>query len=218
MAADRAALIGRLAEVFRELGFERASLAEIGAATGLGKGSLYHFFPGGKDQMAAEVLADVSDWFEREVYGPLRAHSDDPADDPDDDPDAAIAAMFDNVGRYFRSGRRVCLVGAFALDRTRDRFAVAISRYFAGWVDSLALALAARGHPVAEAPALAAELVAGIQGAITLSRALGDETVFRTILARLRARALAGGSGLRGGAVRASTHPTAAPAGLSGEG
>src|SRR5687767_6837809 len=55
---DRADLLPLLAEVFRSHGYEGATLALISQATGLGKGSLYHFFPGGKAQMAADVLAE----------------------------------------------------------------------------------------------------------------------------------------------------------------
>ena len=54
---DRSAAIPALAEAFREHGFEGASLAQLCEATGLGKGSLYHFFPGGKDEMAEVVAA-----------------------------------------------------------------------------------------------------------------------------------------------------------------
>ncbi|HKX35432.1 MAG TPA: TetR/AcrR family transcriptional regulator, partial [Rhizorhapis sp.] len=46
---ERSDIIPVLGEVFREHGFEGASLAIISARTGLGKGSLYHFFPGGKE-------------------------------------------------------------------------------------------------------------------------------------------------------------------------
>ncbi|WP_163777781.1 TetR/AcrR family transcriptional regulator, partial [Proteus mirabilis] len=66
----RADVLPVLAEVFRAHGYEGASLALISAATGLGKGSLYHFFPGGKEQMAAEVLADIDRWFNETVYDP----------------------------------------------------------------------------------------------------------------------------------------------------
>ncbi|TGQ06111.1 helix-turn-helix domain-containing protein, partial [Mesorhizobium sp. M00.F.Ca.ET.217.01.1.1] len=52
IAPERADLPSIIGEVFREHGYEGASLALIGAATGLGKGSLYHFFPGGKEEMA----------------------------------------------------------------------------------------------------------------------------------------------------------------------
>ena len=50
-------MLGALGEVFRAHGYEGASLTLITQATGLGKGSLYNFFPDGKEQMAAEVLA-----------------------------------------------------------------------------------------------------------------------------------------------------------------
>src|SRR3954469_22668198 len=57
--AERAAVLPVLGEVFREHGFEGASLSLIGERTGLGKGSLYLFFPGGKEEMATAVLAEI---------------------------------------------------------------------------------------------------------------------------------------------------------------
>ena len=102
-----------LAEIFRELGYEGTTLSRITERTGIGKGSLYHFFPGGKEEMAAAVLAEVDRWFEDFIYEPLRR----------DEPAVAIAAMWRGVDDYFRSGGRICLVGAFALDGTRERLA-----------------------------------------------------------------------------------------------
>ena len=61
--AERSDVIPVLAEIFREHGFEGASLSIIGEKTGLGKGSLYHFFPGGKEEMAASVLHEIDTWF-----------------------------------------------------------------------------------------------------------------------------------------------------------
>ncbi|CCD84955.1 putative transcriptional regulator, TetR family [Bradyrhizobium sp. ORS 285] len=175
---ERADVIPMLAEVFRELGFEGASLSRITERTGLGKGSLYHFFPGGKDEMARAVLAHVDGWFEREIYVPLR----------DDAPDVAIARMWRGVDDYFRSGRRVCLVGAFALDGTRDRFAAAIASYFTRWIESLRDALVRDGWPATEAADRAEEVVLGIQGALVLARATGDEAIFGRALARFQGR------------------------------
>jgi TetR/AcrR family transcriptional repressor of lmrAB and yxaGH operons len=103
-----------------------------------------------------------------------------------DDPDRAIAAMFEAVDRYFRPGGRVCLVGAMALDATRDVFATAISAYFAGWIDALAAALRRRGESRARAHSLAEQCVLEIQGALVLSRALGDKAVFARALRRSR--------------------------------
>ncbi|MBA4791078.1 MAG: TetR/AcrR family transcriptional regulator [Rhizobiales bacterium] len=164
-----------IAEVFRALGYEGASLSALTARTGLSKGSLYHFFPGGKAEMAAAVLEHVDGWFEREIFQPLER----------DEPRAAIAHMWTRTDAYFRSGRRVCLVGAFALEETRDRFALAIAGYFRRWIDTLAAALGRAGLGEAQARALAEHAVAGIQGALVLARALDDEAAFGRTLERL---------------------------------
>ena len=179
--AERDDVIPLLAEVFRNYGFEGASLARISEGTKLGKGSIYHFFPGGKEEMASAVLAQIDDWFRRNVFEPLRQGAD---------AERGIAAMFDEVGRYFLSGRKVCLVGVFALGNERDRFADKVRDYFAAWIDALAAALVRAGHDGAEANALAEEAVGGIQGALVLSRAFDRTEVFTATLDRLRARLL----------------------------
>lgn len=174
----RSEAVRLLAEVFREHGFEGASLTTIGNATGLGKGSLYHFFPAGKEEMAAAVLEEIDTWFEREVFAPLV--SDDPA---------AIDAMFDSTVAYFQSGRRVCLVGTFALSDCRDRFGARIAAYFQRWIEALAVALARRGFGEKKARARAEEIVSGIQGGIVLARALNDSASFERLIQRMRKRA-----------------------------
>ena len=179
VVAQRADTLAPLAELFREHGYEAASLALIGKATGLGKGSLYHFFPGGKDEMLAAVLAEIDGWFEVNVFGPLRTG---------EDADGAIDAMFAAVVDYFRSGRRVCLVGALAVGNARDRFAAAIAGYFARWVEALEMALRRRGRDQAAARLLAEDIVLGIQGAIVLSRALDDPAVFERAIGQLKRR------------------------------
>ncbi|MDC7743685.1 TetR/AcrR family transcriptional regulator [Rhizobium binxianense] len=178
---ERADIVPLLAEIFRELGYEGTSLSRITERTGIGKGSLYHFFPGGKEEMASAVLAEVDAWFEQTIYQPLGKG----------DAHQAIAAMWADVNDYFRSGRRICLVGAFALDETRERFSAAIGDYFIRWIDALRSALVRAGCPQQVAQALAEEGVAGIQGALVLSRALDDRAVFtrsvETLAKRLEA-------------------------------
>ncbi|MEZ5839282.1 MAG: TetR/AcrR family transcriptional regulator [Hyphomicrobiales bacterium] len=172
-------LIAQLGEVFREHGFDGASMAAITAATGLGKGSLYHAFPGGKDEMATAVLADIERWFQDEVFGPLG--------NPELAPALALGRMLDACETYFEGGGRVCLVGAFALGETRDRFHGAVSSYFGNWRDALSSALGRAGLAEADAIALAEEAISRIQGSLVLARALGDPACFRRELARLRA-------------------------------
>lgn len=176
VVSERADILPALGEVFREHGFEGASLALIGARTGLGKGSLYHFFPGGKEEMAEAVLAEIDAWFTREIFTPLRESKD---------PRQAIAAMLQAIDAYFRSGRRICLIGAFALGETRNRFATRVDGYFAAWEEALGQALIRLGHRKKAAAALSEEAVAAIQGALVLARARNDPEIFRRALARL---------------------------------
>lgn len=174
--AERSDVIPVLAEVFREYGYEGASLSIIAERTGLGKGSLYHFFPGGKAEMAQAVLAEIDNWFEVKIYRPLR--ETEAARD-------AIRVMCLTVTHYFNSGRRVCLIGAFALDNVRDRFAMQINDYFAAWIDALSTSLQKLGHSTDVAMELAEEAVLAIQGALVLARALDDPSIFERAMVRI---------------------------------
>lgn len=171
-----------LAEAFREYGFEGASLAVLSKATGLGKGSLYNFFPGGKEEMMEAVLAEIDRWFADTIFASL-VQAEDPA--------AAVTAMFDEVTAYFRSGRRVCLVGALSLNVGGGAFAATINGYFSRWIAALARCLEVANVPPASAAVLAEEAVSGIQGAIVLARALGEHGTFNRIVDRQRASLLA---------------------------
>ncbi|MFZ5732964.1 MAG: TetR/AcrR family transcriptional regulator [Pseudomonadota bacterium] len=179
--SPRDELLAVLGEVFRAHGYEGASLALISEATGLGKGSLYHAFPGGKEQMAEEVLASIDAWFTREIYEPLRKAAD---------PAKGIADMFRGIDVYFRSGKRVCLIGVVALGGARDLFAECVKGYFVAWVDALAAALRKLGHAQGEARHLAEQAVLEIQGALVLARAVNDPKVFSRALERSQERLL----------------------------
>ena len=171
-----------LAEVFRSHGYEGATLALISQATGLGKGSLYHFFPGGKAQMAEEVLTEIDSWFEANVFAVLR-RSDDPA--------RAVADMIGAVDSYFRSGHRMCLVGVIALGASRDTFAAQVQGYFQRWNDALALVLRRSGLSASVARRRSTDVLLTIQGALVLARALGEPRVFGQAMAEMTTRLLA---------------------------
>jgi AcrR family transcriptional regulator len=172
---ERADVVALLAEIFRDLGYEGTSLSEITKRTGFGKGSLYNFFPGGKQEMAVAVLAEIDAWFETHVYEPLRR----------EEPEHAITSMWDAADRYFRSGGRICLVGAFALDGTRDLFSNTISSYFRRWIEALRDALVRHGVDLNTAAIRSEQAVLGIQGALVLARALDDGNIFSRSIARM---------------------------------
>ncbi|KMK64640.1 TetR/AcrR family transcriptional regulator [Puniceibacterium sp. IMCC21224] len=178
---SRADALPKLAEAFREHGFEGASLSMLSNATGLGKGSLYNFFPGGKEEMMAAVLADIDQWFAEAIFSPLEQNGD---------PSAAITSMMGDVTTYFRSGNRVCLIGWVGLGASCEAFTHQVKGYFARWISSLAHCLEQGQVPALLAVQLAEETVSGIQGAIILSRALGEEAAFSRIIGRCEANLL----------------------------
>lgn len=173
--ADRNLVLAQLAELFRERGFGSTSLPDITAATGLGRGSLYNLFSGGKLQMLSDVVADVNGWFEREVFTPLDAQTPE------------IGAMLDAVSAYFDTGQRLCLVGRIGLEPDLDVLDERLDSYFGRWQDSLAGALTRSGFTPDEAKALAEETVVAIQGALVVAHARRDPAVFARTVARLRA-------------------------------
>jgi len=177
LMTGRADAVLALAGVFRTYGYEGASLSAISEQTGLGKGSLYNFFPGGKEEMATAVLDQVGAWFQDEVYEPLRS--------PGQPAEVRIAAMLTTVEKYFTSRQLVCLFGAFALGRERERFAERIRAYFTGWISALQETFPSG---MVDAGELATDLVASIQGALILARALDDPEVLRGTLIRAQTR------------------------------
>ena len=175
--------IAAIGELFREHGYHGTSYGQITAATGLGKGSLYNHFPNGKEDMTRAVLGHVHDWFEDNIFSVLETNPD---------PAAAIALMFAAVDTYFRSGRRLCLLGAFALYDVRTAFDDEIAGYFSRWVEALVLCLRRGGLPARESRGLAMQVMVDVQGGLVMAHALDDASIFKASLARsadtLRAR------------------------------
>lgn len=166
---ERDDLIPLIAEIFRQHGYHGASVGIIAKQTGAGRSSLYHFFPGGKNEMADAVLLQISGWFEENVFAPLSQGSIEPA----------LQAMMASVETYFRAGQRICLVGAFALDDARDHFSERIKEYFSRWKQAICDCLLRSGWSKEKACTDAFEILAAIQGGITLARATGEEDAFR---------------------------------------
>ena len=69
-------LMLRLSSVFRDVGYEGATLTILSKATGLKKASLYHRFPDGKEQMAREVLETAGAWLDENILAPLKGEGE----------------------------------------------------------------------------------------------------------------------------------------------
>jgi AcrR family transcriptional regulator len=95
-------VLDRLTRVFREAGYEAATLSRLSQATGLVKASLYHYFPGGKHDMAAAVLGRANSWLESQVLAPLAGVGT---------PKERLEAMAVALDAYYSGGRDGCLLG-----------------------------------------------------------------------------------------------------------
>ena len=99
--------------------------------------------------------------------------------------------MMQAVDAYFESGERICIVGAFALNHIRDLFADRIRSFFSVWVTTLSGALRRGGLKPSIAEALTEETIGAIQGALVMSRAFEEPTLFRRSLDRICQRLVA---------------------------
>ena len=65
--ASRAALVAAARACFTESGYDGTTVAEVLRRAGMARGALYHYFPGGKDELFAVVYRDVDDELHRQV-------------------------------------------------------------------------------------------------------------------------------------------------------
>ncbi len=177
-SVSRPEIIATLTEVFRERGYEGASLARLSAATGLKKASLYYHFPGGKEEMAEAVLDALAAWFTENMFAPLRG---------DDPLEARVQTMRAALDAHYGGGEKGCLFGLLAMGETRDRFASRTAAFFGAWIAALGAALTEAGFEDEDAVRRAADVVMEVEGALMLSRGLGDTGPFQRILRRLPA-------------------------------
>lgn len=169
----REEIVDRLAEVFRRHGYEGASLKLLSDATGLGRSSLYHYFPSGKEDMAFAVLDRAEQWMVDEVFPLLES-----AAPPQDKVRGVVAAL----DRFYLGGQRSCLLELFAIGNARTLFGPRVSQRL---VDlRLALAGIAReaGHAPEEATRRAEDAMIDIHGGLVVSRGLEDTAPFRRVL------------------------------------
>jgi TetR/AcrR family transcriptional regulator, lmrAB and yxaGH operons repressor len=173
---DKAQAIAAIAELFREHGYHGTSYAQIIKASGLGKGSLYNYFPGGKEDIAKAVLKQINFWFEENIFAPL---------DTDHDPEEVLEKMFVTVDTYFASGQRICLLGSFALYDAKP-FSSEIKSYFQRWIEALSTYLQKQGLSAKESRNLAYSAMVTIQGGLVMAQAIDDTDIFRQAISEAK--------------------------------
>jgi len=172
---SREEAIERIAEEFRRHGYAATSLSRIAEATGLGRASLYHHFPGGKDEMVREVFRKVG-----EEVGEILALLQEPGDPRD-----RIAASMKAVERFYAGGAKNCLLGTMVLSGGSELFADELAGAFAAWIDALSATIRDAGIPARTARHRAEDAVMRLQGALVVTRGMQDPRLFRRMLAEV---------------------------------
>ncbi len=176
-SVDDEDLIARLSCVFRDTGYEGASLALLAEASGLSKASLYHRFPAGKQQMADEVLAAALAWYGANVIDPLKG---------DAPPAEKLAAVAKRLNGFYSGGRQACLLNVLAAPRAEPGpFSTAIKGAFQALIQAFAQVAQQAGFDTEAARARAERAVMLLHGSLVMSRGLGSSRPFANFLANL---------------------------------
>ncbi|SDX89134.1 transcriptional regulator, TetR family [Albimonas donghaensis] len=172
------ALLIRLAEVFCDRGFEGASLAHLAAASGLRKASLYHRFPGGKRQMAEEVLANASARLDDLALVLLQGEGA---------PDERAARAAEGLDAFYAGGARACLLNMLSAPREEDGpFVDGVRAAFEKLVAAFAALAEEAGAAPEDARARGERAAMFLHGGLVLSRGMRSEAPWRRALTSLR--------------------------------
>lgn len=177
-SAGRQKAIEQVTDLFRKHGYEGVSLNEVTAATGLGKSSLYHAFPGGKGDMARASLALVSRWIddlETEVMALPTAR-------------ARLDRIASGLDALYEGGTLPCLLGALSVG-TGEALAAELARAMSRSMDAMRDILFEAGLAADVARMRAEDATARVQGSLILTRTLNDPAPFRRALDVIRSLA-----------------------------
>ena len=173
-------MIAGAVRLLAQQGLQATSFAEVLQLTGAPRGSIYHHFPGGKDQLVAAAV-EAAGWQALSVLDGLAG-----------EPPERIAESFLGLWRLLleRTGNTTgCAVLAVTVATRDDDLLARAGEVFRAWRARLTTLFEAGGLPGAEA--FAVTLIAATEGAVVLARAERSiapfETVADYLLAQVRA-------------------------------
>jgi AcrR family transcriptional regulator len=166
---------GRLLAEKGYAGMELRDVAERGEAP---RGSIYHHFPGGKAQLAAEAAAVDGTRVRKTIEASIA--------------EKGMKETLRMFGELFRRRaanhpeRIGCPVAAAALARPEDpALAAAATAAFQSWEKAIATALEEEGVAPEQAATFAGLVVSTIEGALVRTRAAGDHAPLDSAIAGL---------------------------------
>jgi AcrR family transcriptional regulator len=168
MAGDtKERILDSSGELFRRQGYMGTGVKQILVEAGAPFGSLYHFFPGGKAELGAETVRRSG-----LLYGLLLGEFA----GPEVELARGIRDFFAGAAETLveTDYADACPIATVALEvsSTDEELRQACADVFAAWIEGGTERFAAEGLPRPQARALVIQMLAGLEGAFVLSRAL----------------------------------------------
>jgi AcrR family transcriptional regulator len=158
MTTTKDRIIETSAELFRRQGYSATGVKQIVTAAEAPFGSLYHFFPGGKEELGAAAVR---------TSGALYAQLIPAVFDPAPDVLTGVRDFFDGAAAHLRETdyEDACPIATVALEvaSTDERLRAATADVFEQWTVALTERLGDRAQALA--------VIAALEGAFLLSRA-----------------------------------------------
>ena len=178
----RERMVRSAAQLIRRKGVSGTGMREIVTEAGAPRGSLQHYFPGGKEEIVSDALLWSGDVAARRIHrclGELTSRT----------PSALLASIVDIwrrelIEEQFSAG---CPLVAAAADTaaTSERLRQVLRRAFDGWLEPLSKSLVDLGVPLERSDNLAIVIIAALEGAIILARIRRDLTPFDALVLEL---------------------------------
>ncbi|SES49537.1 transcriptional regulator, TetR family [Streptomyces sp. yr375] len=178
----RERMVFSAAQLIRRDGVAATGMREVAAHAGAPRGSLQHYFPGGKEQLVNEAVEWAGRYAGHRVDRFLAAL-------PEPTPGGLFAAMVRQWTDEYRADGFAggCPVAAATVDCARSTVATreATATAFATWTGPVARALTDMGVPDERSAALATLMIATLEGAILMARAEQDVRPLTTVAREL---------------------------------
>ena len=162
-------ILDTTAELFRRYGYTGTGLKQIVAEAEAPFGSIYHHFPGGKEQLGREVIVR-SGLMYQELFETIL--------DAAPDLVTGVRNLFDGAAELLRQTdyADACPIATVALEvaSSNEPLRMATAEVFESWIGAGAARFAAAGVPGDKARELAIVLITSLEGAFVLSRAMRD--------------------------------------------
>ncbi|MFC5805088.1 TetR/AcrR family transcriptional regulator [Streptomyces formicae] len=178
----RERIVFSAAQLIRRDGVTATGMRDVVAHAGAPRGSLQHYFPGGKAQLVNEAVDWAGNYAAKRVGRFL-------AGLPRPTPSGLFAAMVAQWTEEYRTAGFAagCPVAAATVDCTAstDSTRTAAAAAFACWTRPVARALGEMGVPAERAEALATLMISALEGAILIARAERDVRALTTVAREL---------------------------------